>query len=144
MKNMRFMLLLAILLIPFAAGYAQTAPKIGKIKGNHGGECDCILQLPAKSYPSTIIFQADGGEAGWMNIDGKDVKLKLVSKTELPRRVRKGSRFNEKYQAKDLTVKIDYVVSEEPGEEVIGWNATVTVTKNNRTRTIRVVGGCGC
>ena len=83
-----------------------------------------------------------------MNIDGKDVNLKLVGTTnESDWEV--GARSYKRYKANGIAVRIDFVVTRicKPGDEQCestDYDATFTVTKAGRKRVIKAKGVCGC
>ena len=84
-----------------------------------------------------------------MNIDGSDVKLKLVRKTESKRRDRVGKRSSETYAAGDLTIIIRLVVNRvcNPNDEnceSTEYKATFTVKRGARKRFVSTAGSCGC
>jgi hypothetical protein len=85
------------------------------------------------------------GKRAWMNIDGRVRALSLLSTTG-PAPNRRGSKFIEVYRGGDVTARITYIVSNpnKRGGEVTKYSATITVTKGNRSQTIRAVGDCGC
>lgn len=54
--------------------------------------------------------------------------------------------FTETYRSGDVTARVTYVVTSpnRPGGEVTKYSATITVTKGNRSQTVRASGECGC
>jgi hypothetical protein len=112
--------------------------------------CSCYFNRQGRKR---YVFLAEmkgrekwGEQHAWMNIDGRDLQLTFVSSTEPPGSLNKGGRFVEKYSAAGVIVQLNYVVTAPapPGAEVTDYAVTITVTKNNRTQTIRATGECGC
>jgi hypothetical protein len=114
--------------------------------------CDCKLQTLKESrndLKNRFVFQADlSGIPAWMNIDGRDVELKLIYASLATKGVTLGSRSHKKYRAKGISVVINYIVNavcpeENPDCDSVGYAATITVTKGSRTQTIKASGMCG-
>jgi hypothetical protein len=113
--------------------------------------CGCSVQPPSKGrnqrdhyYLLTELGDATGKRA-WMNIDGRVTALSLSSTTG-PAPKRRGSKFTEVYKGGGATARLTYTVSSpsRPGGEVTKYTVTITVTKGNRSQTVRAVGDCGC
>lgn len=131
---------------------------VGSIKNTNFIEgCNCTLQLPSESqkiqgkYIFARNWNAEGNsDIAWMNIDGKDTKLRRVKTTEPKGELKLGDRFQEIYLAPQTKVKIDYVVDfvcppQSQGDcEATGYKANITVTRDRRQQTVKTVGGCGC
>lgn len=85
----------------------------------------------------------------WMNIDGRDIKLRKVRSIDPRGKERKGSRSSRKYTAGDVDVLIERVTTgvcapNDESCESTEYSATITVTKGSRRQIIKVTGGCGC
>lgn len=80
-----------------------------------------------------------------MNIEGKDTKLRRVKTTEPQGALKQGHRLQKTYIAPRTKVQIDYVVdsvcTQDQECEVTGYDASITVTRNQRKQ---IVGSCGC
>jgi hypothetical protein len=85
-----------------------------------------------------------------MNIDGSDVKLKLISSSEPSGGVRrKGERFSRNYVSGGVRVRMDFVTASvcapnDEGCESTNYDVTVSVRIGGRRQTVKAVGGCGC
>jgi hypothetical protein len=132
---------------------APLPPRISNIRDTSVVDgCGCYFQLPAewknKQSDKYVFMEGIDGEGAWMNIGGKDVKLKLVgSSNESDWKV--GARSFKRYEAQGIAVRIDYVVTRvcRPGDEQCestDYDATFTVTKAGRRRAIKAKGVCGC
>lgn len=130
---------------------------VGSIKNpNIRDGCGCTLQLPSESQKidGKNIFARNinaglSSDIAWMNIEGKDTKLRRVKTTEPPGKLKPGTRFQEVYLAPRTKVQIDYVVDsackpEAQDCEVTGYNANITVTRNRSKQIVKTVGSCGC
>lgn len=114
---------------------------IGCVQREHLTDgCGCSFSF--KNDPTCAAYGE--GENVWMNIDGRDVKLKLVSEVSVPKgEVRKGQRITRRYVARGVKVRIDTVVGRSYGEGN-DYTGTITVVKGSREQTVKVVGSCGC
>ena len=124
---------------------------IGYVSGVEVAGSGCDFQLAGESRSSRryIFFEDDSDGVPYMNIDGRNVRLKLVSSTEPYRRAeRKGDRFVRSYASGDVRVRMAIVVTSvcaptDEGCEFTGYKATITISKGNRKQTVNAVGGCG-
>jgi len=115
--------------------------------------CGCNFQTPQerKKNSSTrfVFWNALSEPEAWMNIDGRDTKLRLVSSKDPRGREKKGSRSSRRYKAGDTIVQIDRIATQvcgpkDEGCEVTLYDGTIRVTKGSRKQTIKVSGDCGC
>lgn len=116
--------------------------------------CSCSFQSVSESKKPDSrkwMFVSElGTNEGWMNINGKDTKLRLVKTTQnQSAKSGVGSRFYEEYTASGLKVRIDYVTTrtcpkEDDDCEHINYAVTFTVTKGRVSKTQKAVGACGC
>ena len=124
---------------------------IGYVSGVdvEGSGCDFQLAGESRSSRRFIFFEDDSDGVPYMNIDGRNVRLKLVNSTEPYRRAeREGERFIRGYTSCDVRVRMDIVVTSvcAPNDEACeftGYKATITVSKGGRKQTVKAVGGCG-
>lgn len=117
----------------------------------HGG-CGCSYYFPGdrKEIGTKLIFSSDFGKEVWMNLNGKDVKLKLIKDSK--HNMRKGGRFYEIYQHGNMKIKFDYLVtwtceSDAPNDdscEVWYYDLNITFSQNGQHKTIKAKGECGC
>jgi hypothetical protein len=142
---------------PGGTSSSAVSPKtlIGTLKNPDSVEgCGCYFQTPAeekKKDSRRFIFESDLDlTSASMNIDGRDLKLKIVGKpSRLPDKVKKGFHFTRQYSAGSIQVKVDFVVSwlcppKDESCEVTNYDVTLTVEKGERKQTIQLKGGCGC
>ena len=131
----------------------EAAPKIGVIRDpKFRGECGFDLQLTEdyKSHNEKYIFDGDLEESGQMNIDGRDVDLKMIDSDEPDRELKVGERFSKTYTDGSLNVRIDFVVAglcapNDEGCEVIYYcDATITVDRNGAKQQVKTRGLGGC
>lgn len=109
--------------------------------------CGCAFEHYTSTRGYTFSSDAEGKTA-WMNIDGEDVKLKLIyfrgSKVH-----KIGSRYTETYEADGVEVLIVRIVNRlcipySPECETTGYNVTITVSKDGRRESVKAKGQCGC
>ena len=155
---MRKLTSLAILFIALAStslGLNEPAssksPKLGVIKRPLSTWGDCNLQFP-KDYKrrnhSYVFMNYEQGGMAQINIDGKDLKLKLVDRTKSDFEMKAGYRHFEEYAAGRTRVRVDYVVLNpcKPNDEqceVIVESAVITVHHKGWARKTRTIGLCG-
>lgn len=129
--------------------------KIAELKNSDVVDgCSCGFQtaVEAKKPDSQkFLFLSElGTSEGWMNINGKDIKLKLVKTTEnTRRRARVGDRFYEEYSSPGVKVRIDYTTKwvcppRDESCEVTNYDVAITVTKGKSSKTLKAKGSCGC
>ncbi len=129
--------------------------KIGELKNSDRAEgCSCSFQVPSearKRNSTKFIFVSElGSDVGWMNLNGRDIRLKLIRSTQNARgRIRVGDRFYEEYSGSGFSVRIDYTVTRvcPPRDEGCEWtkyNVTITASKGSSSQSIKGAGECGC
>jgi hypothetical protein len=115
--------------------------------------CGCYFQYRGtpKNEQYYLFFSSieDAEKAAWMNIEGRDVKLKLTRKRDPTGRMRVGSKSTRRYVAGDISVEATYIatkVCERDDEacESTDYSATFAVRKGIRVQVVKAVGGCGC
>ena len=118
--------------------------------------CGCYFQLSAESKSRTkyIFFSkinggGDNEKVAWMNIDGRDIKLKLVGSSEDSPRREVGMRLSRRYKADDIYVQADYIVTRvcppsNPACEETLYQATFTVSRGVHRQIVKAKGACGC
>jgi hypothetical protein len=105
-----------------------------------------------KKQDAKSIFTWNAGEQPWMNLNGRDVQLKLVKSTESEENGKKGGRYYEIYQAGKMTIRVDYHVTwtceadmpKSESCEVTHYDLKITFTQNDRQKTIHAKGDFGC
>lgn len=129
------------------------SPVIGNLTRLHKTYgCDCKLQTfneARRNRADKFVFQSDAAAIpAWINIDGKDLSLKLVYASPSTNGALLGSRYYKKYRANGFSVLIRYVVSatcpeENPDCDEEGHIATIIVSKGGRRQSIKATGMCG-
>jgi hypothetical protein len=132
------------------------AVKIGYVTDTHATEgCGCSFYLPGeenKTGAKSILSLEDFGEAAWMNLNGKDVRIKQIKSTESLANLKKGRRFYKIYRYGDMQIRIDHHVTwtcesdmpESESCEVTDFDLTFTFSQKGQTHAIRAKGICGC
>ncbi len=129
--------------------------KVAELKNANVVEgCSCGFQTAVeakKADSQKFLFLSElGTNEGWMNINGKDTKLKFVKITQNTRRRAKvGDRFYEEYSALGVKVRIDYTTTwvcppRDESCEVTNYDVNITVTKGKISKTVKAKGSCGC
>lgn len=130
---------------------AAPTPKIGVIKKPLTDGCGCTLQLPEdyRKHNERAVFLNDVGDIIQMNIDGKDVRLKLISESPQLKKEKVGSRRQEVYSAGKDRVEIEFVTTKlcptkDESCEATWYSATITVIRGKQSHQIKALGICGC
>ncbi len=118
---------------------------VGIIQNNsvfHGSGCYFGKNLKS----SRFIFLSDlegVGKNAWMNIDGKDVRLRLIFNNS-PKKERIGSRFMRRYVANGIKVETIFLATSACDDCEFGnYRATFVVHRGRRMVRVKAVGECG-
>lgn len=95
----------------------------------------CWLYFTKARYEDPPIFYR-GGLGAFINVDGQELELTQTSESEKYDSV--------EYKAGEYTVLIKYGHGMQSEVGVTFKNATLTVSKQGKTRIIKAKGGCGC
>ena len=137
-----------------AARRADSRPRVGEIEDlsevSRTVSCGFYFQLPKKgeANPSRYVFisQVDGRDA-WMNLDGRDTRLRLVRISPYPRE-RLGARRRIDYRAAGgyevLVRTVVDAVSDENNYEPTRFRVTLTVSRGRARTVVTAVGYSGC
>ncbi len=152
-----FNVFLIITISVLGTTFAQTASKqgmVGNVQNKGLGDgCGCYFQFRgSKRNSEQHLFASsieEDDKTAWMNIDGRDVKLRLVREWGTKDRERVGSRSNRSFAAGDVKVAVTYVATRvcavnDENCESTDYAATFVVRKGKRTQTVKAVGYCGC
>ena len=157
----RKFLLLSLLLISLssleirAQSKAASQPnddlKIGVVRNKSLlNECGCSLALGvADESKDRFVFMSDMGRKAIVNLNGKDLKLRLIASKKGSDDPKVRDRSWEIYAAGEVKVRVDFTVRElcNPDDEaceVIYYKATLTVTRKTQKAIVKTVGLCGC
>jgi hypothetical protein len=116
--------------------------------------CGCSFYWPGEENKdgAKSIFSSDFGDMVWMNLNGRDERLKLLKSTESKENVKKGGRYYEIYQAGEMNIRIDYHVTwtceadmpDSESCEVTHYDIKITLSKNGKSYSANAKGICGC
>jgi len=127
------------------AAPAATKGLIGYLrKEQYAERYGCTYSIKGDST-RMIFFDEDlgGGSEALMNIDGRDVQLKSAGATSHGKGpVRGGRREVLDYTARGIKVRVIRFRGREVGSGD-NYSGTVTVSKGNRSQTVRFTGWCG-
>ncbi|MGI8918759.1 MAG: hypothetical protein ACR2H6_09160 [Pyrinomonadaceae bacterium] len=151
MQKLTICVLLMLVLSTLGTTAAQNASKrmlVGNLNRNFDG-CGCFFKFRGtrKNSPK-VMFAEFGQNNAWMNIDGRDVQLKLVKEIR-GERERVGSNWTRTIAVRDISVTSTYVATRvcAPNDETCestDYDATFVVKKGRRSQTVRAFGWCGC
>src|SRR5882672_3935760 len=154
-----FPILFCLLVVSFPGIDARAQNKsklIGKIQNSKLVEgCGCEFQSTSREGHRNGPYVLLSGlqETAWVNINGRDTKLKLVKTIQRPRnekRVdRKGDKTVEEYEGGGVRATISRTVTRpcpanDESCEYVGMVGIIRVSIGSRKQQIKIVGGCGC
>ncbi|MGI8733227.1 MAG: hypothetical protein ACR2LM_07985 [Pyrinomonadaceae bacterium] len=151
-----FCILLIISVFLLGTSLAQEASK-PRLVGNFtrkglGDGCGCYFRFRGAGRDSEQYIFAepvDDEKIAWMNIGGRNVRLKLVKEQSAGDRERVGSRWTRTFVSNDITVTSTYVATrvcapEDESCESTDYTATFVVRKGKLAQTVKALGYCGC
>jgi len=134
--------------------HVTARPRVGNIRDTsqvyQTVSCGFYFKLPRESAPGdtryVFISQMDGRDA-WMNLDGRDARLKFLRISPYPKE-RLGARRRIDYRAPGgYRVRVEttvVAVSDENNYEPTRFRVTLTVVRGGREARVRAVGYAGC
>lgn len=152
MKRTLYALVVALIVL---AGNVAASAQPGKMVGvlrmsSRADGCGCYLSFNKADDKARrlMFFESDQDMGIWINIDGRDTRLRLVRESKV-KRLKLGSRLTSQYAAGDVTVDLVKTVTwvcppRDEGCEITKYSAVFTVRKGNRTQIVHAVGSCGC
>lgn len=125
-----------------------TAPLVGHIKDDNIVDlCGCTF---ARETPDGggVTFHSLDMETAWMNLDGRDVQLRLTRRGGSRLRERIGRRYSYWFEGDGARVTLVMSVTRlcrpyGPQCETTGYRTIITATKGARKQTVRAEGQCG-
>ena len=138
-------------------GSAQRASK-SRLVGNLTGKnlvdgCGCEFQFRGTGRNSGKYMFAESIESKssspWMNIDGRDVVLRVIKDWKPGVKERVGSRSVRTFAAAGISVSATFIATrvcadKDESCESSDYNATFVVKKGGRVETVKAFGTCGC
>lgn len=148
----RTILLLILVMLAYGSAATAVAPlKIGVIKKPLQDGCGCYLQLPqdAKLKNEKYVFLADVDGTAQVNINGRDITLKQMTKNLPQEGLKVGAKWIEVYEAGKTKVEVEYLVKKlcDPDDddcEAAHYTTVIMVTHEGATAKVDATGLCGC
>ena len=150
-------ILLIIIVMPADLRSQSKAPpatplKLGIVKDDSSFDgCGCSLYLNRRDEKThRAVFLADFAENAAINVNGKDLRLRLTaSSSEKNDHAKVGDRSWEIYRAGATTLRVDYTVTKicDPNDEsceVLYYRTTLTLIHQGQRTSIKTTGLCGC
>jgi len=112
--------------------------------------CGCAFALnPADLRKRRYIYIQGMDEPAYVNLNGKNLKLRPVTSSETKVKEKVGDRSWATYIAGDIKIRMDYVVTRvcDPNDEsceATWYKAIMTVTRKTERTIVRLTGSCGC
>jgi hypothetical protein len=128
---------------------AQPKLRLGYVKDNDVG-CGSAFSLNATDMGNRrYIFAQDMDDPPYINLNGKNLQLRLTGYSKPKGKEKVGDRSWETYAAGELKVRIDYTVTKvcTPRDEICETtylNATMTVSQKTLKTTVKLTGRSGC
>jgi hypothetical protein len=79
----------------------------------------------------------------WMNINDQIIELHLTKDT-IKYQGNKGDRFEQTYQAGDITANVECIATGFGDTHAVDCDATITVIKGDQKQVVKAIGSCGC
>ena len=150
-------ILLVTMFCLLGTGSAQRASK-SRLVGNLTGKnlvdgCGCEFQFRGTGRKSEKYMFAESiegkGSSPWMNIDGRDVVLRVIKDWKPGVKERVGSRSVRTFAATGISVSATFIATrvcadKDESCESADYNATFVVKKGGRVETVKAFGTCGC
>lgn len=136
---------------PHTYSQSKQAPRLGSVteKSLLDG-CGCSIYRTAEDLKQDrYLFVSDMDEEAVINLDGKDVKLRVLSWKEKKGQLRVGARSSETYAAGDVNVRLDFTVRKvcppkDESCEAIWYDVKMSVTRKGQRTVVNAKGLCGC
>ena len=151
---MRSFCVLLMMMVCFGAtSSAQRASNsrlVGNVKDNVIDGCGCYFKFRgAKRNSEQYMFAESFDREAWMNIDGRDVPLRVSKEGNPGDRERIGSKWTRTFVAGEITISSTWVTTRmcAPNDEnceSTDYDATFVVRKGKRVQTVKASGSCGC
>ena len=150
------MLIASLLVATQTQSQVVSAPvkifKLGYVKDESlRDNCNCTLYRNSQDeQKSRRIFISDMSEKAVINLDRRDMTLRLIDKSSKTQGKSKiGDHSWELYKAGKLTLRVDSIISKlcDPKDEsceVEYYKATITLTRNGQKEILKAIGICGC
>jgi hypothetical protein len=128
---------------------AQPKLRLGYVK-DHDVGCGSAFSLNATDMGNRrYIFAQDMDDPPYINLNGKNLQLRLTSYSKPKGKEKVGDQSWETYAAGDVKVRIDYIVTKvcTPRDricETTYLDATMTVSHQTRKTTVKLTGRSGC
>jgi hypothetical protein len=132
-----------------SASSAQPKLRLGYVK-DHDVGCGSAFFLNTTDMENRrYIFSQDVDDPPYINMNGKNLQLRLTVISKPTRKEKVGDRWWETYAAGDVKVRIDYTVTKvcTPQDEMCETtylNAIMTVSQKSRKTTVKLTGYSGC
>jgi hypothetical protein len=132
-----------------SASSAQPKLRLGYVK-DHDVGCGAAFFLNATDMENRrYIFSQDVDDPPYINLNGKNLQLRLTVISKPTRKEKVGDRWWETYAAGDVKVRIDYTVTKvcTPQDEMCETtylNAFMTVSLESWKTTVKLTGYSGC
>jgi hypothetical protein len=126
-------------------------PKVGFIKRAEGDGCGCVFQLSAdyKKRNKRRVFESYANDDAVMNLDGRDVDLKLIGSTEPKNPYSAAKRFTKTYEGGGYKLKLnyrskDFCPPKDKPCEAAWYEVLITVSRGGQSSRLKTLGTCGC
>jgi hypothetical protein len=145
-----------MMLCSLPTSFAQTASKralVGNVKRSGIEGCGCYFRFRGTSGDVEQYMFVENIEendkTAWMNIEGRDVQLKLVKERNPGGREVVGSKWTRTFAANNIVASSTYIATrvcdrDDESCESTDYSATFVIKKGRRVQTVKALGTCGC
>lgn len=140
---------LTIILVQAAFACAQSSSfKLGYIKPTVSDSGCSLARRTSAVQKDDLIFYSLSDETGYINLNGKELKLQPARASKEKPTEQVGDRSWKMYAAGAVRLRIDFTVTRicDPNDEqceVTNYSATVTVQRRAQRIVVRAIGICG-
>jgi len=132
-----------------SASSARPKLRLGYVKDHDVGCGSAFFLNTTDMENQRYIFSQDVDDPPYINLNGKNLQLRLTAISKPTRKEKVGDRWWETYVAGDVKVRIDYTVTKvcTPQEEMCETtylNAIMTVSQMAQKTTVKLTGYSGC
>lgn len=118
---------------------ARLLPRVGTIKnypatGMMSGCGNYYFNLNKKDADAYVFLARGDGTGAWMNLDGRDTRLKLV----------RSGKTKSTYNYRSGTLLINVAIKNIANDDDFALEIKITLKKSRSTRTIKAVGYADC
>lgn len=150
MPKILTLLILMFCAAAIAEAQVSSSSKLKLSYVEEGMGCGCSVSYnssDSQKNKHVLIIPMD--DDAYVTIDEKKLQLRLITSSKAKATEKVGDRSWEIYSARNVKVRVDYVVTrvcdpDDEGCEATYYRANMTVTKGKQSRVVKGIAICGC